>query len=70
MTFKDLFPSLPHDEDGFHYIGYTPHQIQEHCLDKQRVKEAIKKQLRLDEEISDTFAHAFLNDLLKELGLE
>lgn len=75
MTFEEQFPSmkntnwnLPVDED------YIKEEITLHCLDKQRVKEAIAKlqlkDLALGKKMSaDVYIKSF-DWLTKELGLE
>ena len=39
MKFEEMFPSLK----GLHILFPDQESLQEHCLDKQKVKEAIKK---------------------------
>lgn len=63
MDFEEQFPSLieANREADFEGDGIIPdHVLMKHCLDKQRVKEAILKRLEP--------VPAY--DVLKELGLE
>ena len=78
MSFEEEFPNLKNgllcDNAFGDYIAYTRKDIKEYCLDKQRVREAIKKaKEQLD------FKHDYHNScesmgsiqfIEKELGLE
>lgn len=80
-SFEDQFPSLKGKSQWEEDIGFIPDEaIQEHCLDKAKVREAIEKHrvvIKLDEnnnelpkefQVPSNFVDA--HKLLKELGLQ
>lgn len=77
MTFEEDFPSLKDVEfeayDETHVI-YQDEELQEifsrYCLDKQKVREAIKKTLdAVNEQIGPRYPEELMAYLTKELGL-
>ena len=60
MKFKEQFPSF-HWCKGNYKLIVLPEDIQEHCLDKQKVKDAIMKYRK--------YSPTIIDDLLEELGL-
>lgn len=76
MTFEEQFPSLKEYLGDQRVTCITLSEIQEHCLDKQRVKEDIGKYSKKYDVIKESdpsvwamVKHDF-EELLKELGLE
>lgn len=78
MSFEEKFPSLESfgvedpDWDGEYpqYIDVVIiEDIQEYCIDKQRVREAIKKCWDLQKNWGEKDLFKFLEDFEKELGL-
>lgn len=71
MSFGEDFPSLKEwsmeDKEAFAWIRVD--KMKEHCLDKQRVKEAIKKVYKTRENTCCAEWMDFPNELEKELGL-
>lgn len=86
MTFEEEFPSL---KDTFNideitgkcvYPGNLVHvsDVQEHCLDKQKVRGAIEKAMNPDKhpcgqsicDCADMAVEAMAERLIKELGLD
>lgn len=75
MKFDEVFPSLKNDVWRMKYVENDTifdciplNEIEKFCLDKERVKQAIKKQIQIHDEgecLYDSFT-----ELLKELGLE
>jgi len=77
MTFEEQFPSLKEQSiqgcaDDFYgdeqYL-FTDETIQKFCLDKQRVKEAIRKAGITEMPSGDSSDFLIKSTLLKELGL-
>lgn len=79
MSFEEEFPSLQHTnwfemvDNG--ELDNVIHSIQDHCLDKQSVKEAIQKvydELSNEEVSNEAYVICceFAVELSKELGLE
>jgi len=78
MEFRKAFPSLKNIGIGFCYGALTPvaegnwgdvftqDELTKHCLDKQKVKEAIEK---CDKESRDAFQSMIPHMLKEELGL-
>lgn len=79
MTFEEEFPSLKgqnKDKISCNYEGaafdiyrFNQLQIQECCLDKARVKEAIRKAAISDNDDDYRYGMINVDYLLKELGL-
>jgi len=78
MRFKDKFPSLIKtyaggDIPGIVTIGFTPRQIEECCLDKAKVREAIERVKKEEHSlilVGDGCRYCFILDKVKErLGL-
>ena len=75
MTFEEQFPSLKNKrhinkmgEPPHYVIWFTEGQIQQHCLDKQKVKDAITK--NGTHEGSNECSEPICLRILEELGLE
>ena len=76
MKFKEQFPSLSiynmGELEGCYDDYCDPKQVQEHCLDKQKVREAIDECWRVlvDNECCVNALIKVKKDLKKELGLK
>ena len=78
MSFEKEFPSLKEYYDewcNFEDVCFSPDEVKEHCLDKAKVKEAIKKSIEhihtWDEKhkIHTTYRMINIKKLNNELGL-
>jgi len=78
MSFEEDFPSLADKKFDCFYdessrkdkdMVFTEH-IQEYCFDKQKVKEAMNKHIKDYDAIGQDYAYDFMEEVLKELGLE
>ena len=74
MKFDKQFPSLKEYLGDDRVICVTLSEVKKHCLDKQKVKEAIEKVFNPNEEIIDeegvVVCGTYEELILKELGLE
>jgi len=71
MKFEEEFPSLKGLEQYTEYLGeinYTKEDVEKHCLDKKKVKEAIKIVCEKDNDGSIFYAMELLEKELKNNG--
>ena len=68
-TFEEQFPSLQKIPTEFQFYSYSKEQIQECCLDKQKVREAIIKHTACKEWCITNEEYDCVHTIFKELRL-
>lgn len=71
QSFEEQFPSLKGKEEWTESVGFIPDSmIQEHCVDKQKVREAIEKVLKNQCDSGEWQNHVwYFSELKERLGL-